>query len=74
MPEQERTSRAESTEAIGDNRQDNTNDMAAAQNASSPRTSSDGQTESSSRNQRSLADDLEDSLRARGNEGYGEVY
>ena len=74
MAEQERTSRTDSIEAIGDNGQDNTNDMAAAQSASSARTSGDGPTESSSRNQRSSADDLESSLRARGAEGHGEVY
>jgi hypothetical protein len=74
MAEQERTSRADGTEAIGDNRQDNTNESGAAQSASSPRTSSDSPTESSSRNQRSSADDVENSIRARGAEGYGEVY
>jgi hypothetical protein len=73
MAEQERTPRADPSETIGDNRQD-PNDAADSQSQSASRSSNDGPTDASNRNQRSTADDLDESFRARGGEGYGEVY
>jgi hypothetical protein len=72
MSDLERARRGDNSDEIGDSREDNSDEISAAQGE--PRTGSDSQRDASSRNQRSTADDLDDALRERSGDGYGEVY
>ena len=72
MPDMERTRRADNSDEIGDNRQENAEEITGTQGDS--RSSSESQMGASSRSQRSTADDVDESGRQRRGEGYGEVY